>query len=202
LATVRHGETDFNRESRYAGTIDVPLNDAGKEDALLASTRIRAMNFDVSIVSPLKRAIQTAQILTGEGMEIVQCDHARERDYGALQGLTSADVETIRPPIHFIKVGGDYHSLDPLRAESFEDLRKRAEALLKYIFDDFSGQNVLVVSHGVLLQQLHGLLRGQDWIEALGSHVGNLELTKFYLEGTKVVSEDIMRLMEREMIMF
>ena len=41
-----------------------------------------------------------------------------------------ADVEHIRPPIHFIKVGGDYHSLNPPQAETFEELRARCRGIL------------------------------------------------------------------------
>jgi broad specificity phosphatase PhoE len=202
LTTVRHGETDYNRENRYAGTIDIPLNEAGRNDARNASRHIRSMHFDVSVVSPLSRAIETAEILTEGRIEIIPCPYARERNYGVLQGLTSADVERIKPSIHFIKVRDDYHSLDPPQAEAFEDLRERAEAFFQYVAHHFIGKNVLVVSHGVFLQQLHGLLRGQDWIEALGRHVGNLELTTFHLEGRKVEGEDCVQLSNREQIKF
>jgi broad specificity phosphatase PhoE len=198
LATVRHGETNYNRESRYAGTIDVPLNDTGREDARRASNSIREMGIEVSVVSPFQRAVETARILTGGRVEIVPCEHARERHFGVLQGRTSADVESVRPPIRFIKVGGDYHSLDIPQGETFEELRARAETFHRFLLDNFAGRKILVVSHGVFLQQFHGVLRGQDWMEALGSHVGNLELTTFQLEGEKVVNEERTRLMDRQ----
>ena len=54
-----------------------------------------------------------------------------------------------------------------------------------------------MVSHGVFLQQFHGLLRGKDWIESLETSVGNLELSTFQFEGKKVVSEERMHLAER-----
>jgi broad specificity phosphatase PhoE len=107
-------------------------------------------------------------------------------------------VEHIRPPIHFIKVGGDYHSLNPPQAETFEDLRARAEAFHEYTIAHFMGQRILVVSHGVFLQQFHGLLRGKDWIESLGTSVGNLELTTFHFEGETVISEDRQHLTRRK----
>jgi len=197
IATVRHGETDYNRENRYAGTVDVALNENGRSDARAASARIKPMRFDVCISSPYKRATETAQILTGGSVEIVACDYARERNYGVLQGRTSAEVEQVRPPIHFIKIGGDYHSIDPPGAETFEELRERANMTLQDILDHHMGKKVLLVSHGVFLQQFHGALRGVDWIEALGFHVGNLELTVFNFRGESVVSEDRVRLVDR-----
>ncbi len=197
LATIRHGETDYNRQSRYAGTIDIGLNENGKRDARSASNGMRSLQFDVCLSSPLVRAIETAEILTDGRIGITPCPDARERNFGALQGLTSADVERIRPPIRFIKIGNDYHSIDPPEAETFEELRTRADRLRRHILDNFEGKRVLVISHGVFLQQFHGSLRGQDWIDALGGHVGNLELNVFDMEGEKVVSERRTRLVEK-----
>jgi broad specificity phosphatase PhoE len=198
LTTVRHGETDYNKENRYAGTIDIPLNDSGRNDVSRAAKHIRSMQFDVAVVSPLQRAIETAHLLTEGNIKIVHCPYAQERNYGILQGLTSADVEGIRPPIYFIKMGGDYHSINIPQAETFEELRVRAESFYNYIMEHFVGQRILVVSHGVFLQQFHGLLRGKDWIEALDSYVRNLELTTFYFEGSTVLSEDRVHLAERK----
>lgn len=197
LVTVRHGETDFNKQSRYAGTMDIPVNDDGREDARRAREQVRILNFDVSVVSPLSRAVETAQILTDGRVEIVACEHARERNFGVLEGLTSAEVEGLRPPIHFIKFGNDYHSVDIPGGETLEELRARAERFHRFLLDNYQGRRVLVVSHGVFLQQYHGVLRGQDWIEALGSHVGNLELTTFHMDGEVMISEERKRLMGR-----
>jgi probable phosphoglycerate mutase len=190
LATVRHGETDYNKENRYAGSIDIPLNENGRHDASQGAKYLRSIKFDVALVSPLQRAIETAILLTERSTTIIPCPYARERNYGILQGLTSADVEGIKPPIHFIKRGGDYHSLDPPHAETFEELRDRAISLYQHIIDHYKGQRILVVSHGVFLQQFHGLIRGKDWIEALESYTGNLELTNFHFKDETVVSED------------
>jgi broad specificity phosphatase PhoE len=198
LTTVRHGETDCNKENRYAGTIDVPLNEAGRNDVSHAAPQIRSMKFDVAIVSPLRRATETAQILTEGLIEIIPSSYAQERNYGILQGCAYTDVEHIRPPIHFIKAGGDFHSLNPPEAETFEELRARSEAFYEYIISHFMGRNILVVSHGVFLQQFHGLLRGKDWIESLGTSVGNLELTTFRFKGKTVTSEERMYLAKRK----
>ena len=198
LATIRHGETDYNKHRVYAGTIDVELNESGRNDAWAASTQLRSMGFDVLIASPLRRAVETAQILSEGRIEIVLSTYAQERNFGLLQGLTSADVEHFRPPIHFVKAGGDYHSVDPPMAESFEALSARAKKLHRFIMSGFQGRKVLVVSHGTFLQQFHGVLREQDWLEALGGSVNNLELTVFNLAGEKVVSEECTQLTDRK----
>jgi broad specificity phosphatase PhoE len=202
LTTIRHGETDYNREKRYAGSIDVPLNEAGKKDVSETAPFIRSMKFEVALTSPLRRAIETAHILTEGSIEIIISPYAKERNYGILEGRAFADVEHIRPPIHFIKVGGDYHSLDPPHAETFEDLRARAEVFYDEIVSQYRGKRILVVSHGVFLQQFHGLLRGKDWIESLGTPVGNLELTTFQFEAERMISEERMHLTKRKQANF
>lgn len=199
---MRHGETDYNREKRYAGSRDVPLNDAGKKDVTEAVPFIRSMRFEVVLSSPLCRAIETAHILTEGNLEIVISPYAKERNYGILEGHAFSEVEHIRPPVHFIKVGGDYHSLDPPHAETFEELRERAQAFHDEIISRFSGKRILVVSHGVFLQQFHGLLRGKDWIESLGTSVGNLELTTFHFEGGRMISEERTHLSKRKQANF
>ncbi len=202
VSTVRHGETDFNRQGRYAGSIDIELNDHGREDVRLASSLVRRFQYDVSISSSLMRAVETARILTEGRTEIIPCDYARERNYGVLQGLTLEEVERIRPPVRFIKVGGDYHSLDPPEGESFEELRARAEKLRDYVLSNHKGRRVLIVSHGTFLQQFHGLLRGQDWIESLGTSVGNLLLTTFHWSDDKVIREERLHLTDRKQSSF
>lgn len=202
LATVRHGETDYNREKKYAGSIDVPLSEAGKKDAGEAAPHIRLLEFDIALTSPMKRAIETARILTEGKTEIVVSPFARERNYGILEGKAFSDVEHLRPPVHFIKVGGDYHSLDPPKAETFEDLRARAEACHADIISRFRGKRILLVSHGVFLQQFHGVLQGKDWIESLGTSVGNLELTTFQFKGKNLISEEKIHLTKRRQANF
>jgi len=198
LATVRHGETDYNLQGRYAGSLDVPLTDAGRGDARRAAAAIRSMGFDLCLCSPFVRALETARLLTGPELEIVPAPLARERDFGQLQGRTYSDVERFRPPIHFIRVGGEYHSVDPPGAEPFPEVQARARELWQQVNDRFQGRRVLLVSHGVFLQQLHGVVRGQDWIDALGVPVNNLVLTVFGMEGGRVFSEERRPLADRE----
>ena len=53
---VRHGETDWNRQRRYQGNQDIPLNDRGIEQAARLRDRLDREPLDVIFVSPLQRA--------------------------------------------------------------------------------------------------------------------------------------------------
>jgi broad specificity phosphatase PhoE len=198
ICTVRHAQTKYGVQKRYAGTIDVPLNNTGVEDTKHASKKLNGMRFDVIITSTLERAVQTARHLLGDDGMFIKCAYCNERNYGTMQGLTEDEVKLIEPKVEFLKVGNDYHSLNPPHGETFEMLRKRAQKLHQLIFEKYRGLSVLVVSHGAFLQQFHGLIRGLDWKMSLATGlVRPLELTRFHFRGNLLVSNSAIKLVER-----
>lgn len=202
MSTVRHAETDYNREKRYAGTTDVALNKIGILDTLEASKKLESIDvkFEVTISSTLKRATETARFLSNGNMPIVLCELCNERDYGKMQGLTEDEVKSIEPKIKYIEVGGVDHSLNPPQGETFKELRERARQFYGFIFREYQGSSILIVSHGVFLQQFHGLIRGKTWIESLASYPSNLELTSFYFKGSRLLDESTIKLLGRKQI--
>ncbi len=73
IVLVRHGETDWNRENRFQGHADPPLNDAGRAQARAArASSYATRRFAAAYTSPLRRAHETAAILASElGLEAV-----------------------------------------------------------------------------------------------------------------------------------
>ncbi|MBI3503330.1 MAG: histidine phosphatase family protein [Proteobacteria bacterium] len=59
---LRHGQTDWNREHRLQGNIDVPLNETGLEQAYAAAARLAGLPIATIVASPLSRARRTAEI--------------------------------------------------------------------------------------------------------------------------------------------
>ncbi len=198
INTIRHGETDFNRQKRYCGTMDVPLNDAGREDAIHVKNKLNGDHFDVIISSKLARAVETAQVLLNNGAQFIQSELCNERNYGKLQGMTADEVKGIHPPLKYLYRGNDRHSLNPPGGETFRELRRRAEKFYKFLLGRFIGGNLLVVSHGVFLQQFHGLLRGKDWEDSLEKNVSNFEYTTFRFVERQLVEETSINLAGRE----
>jgi len=98
LVLLRHGESQWNRENRFTGWVDVDLSSAGVEEAQRAGRLLKAegFRFDVAFTSVLKRAIRTLWIALEEldQMWIEQHKHWRlnERHYGALEGLNKAEM--------------------------------------------------------------------------------------------------------------
>ncbi|MEK0081922.1 2,3-diphosphoglycerate-dependent phosphoglycerate mutase [Benzoatithermus flavus] len=98
LVMIRHGESDWNRQNRFTGWIDVDLSETGIAQARRSGELLRetGIAFDVAFTSVLKRAIRTLWIVLDEldRMWLPQHAHWRlnERHYGALQGLNKAET--------------------------------------------------------------------------------------------------------------
>jgi broad specificity phosphatase PhoE len=93
---VRHAETEWALSGRHTGRTDVPLTDSGRSVARELAGRLAGRSFAAVLVSPSSRARETCG-LSGLG------DGARERadllewDYGAYEGLTTAEIRSARP---------------------------------------------------------------------------------------------------------
>lgn len=182
LLTVRHGLTELNRDKRVGGHTDVPLLPEGRAQADRARAAFAGTPADVVIASPLRRALETATILTGwpENRLVVE-PLCIERYFGEMEGLTRPEVEARYPQVIYLQIDHVGYSLNPPGGESYEDLRRRAEQFLEKTLADHSGKRVVVSSHQNFLQQLHGLLLGRDPFDCLRLDLLNLEVNEFHL---------------------
>lgn len=98
LVLLRHGESQWNKENRFTGWVDVPLSEKGIEEARNAGKLLRSegFQFDVAYTSVLKRAIKTLWLALEELDQMYIPIHnswrINERMYGALQGLNKAET--------------------------------------------------------------------------------------------------------------
>jgi 2,3-bisphosphoglycerate-dependent phosphoglycerate mutase len=99
LVLLRHGESSWNLENRFAGWTDVPLSPRGVEEAHAAGRLLReeGLRLDVTYTSLLKRAILTLQIALEEmdalWLPVERSWRLNERHYGALQGLNKKETQ-------------------------------------------------------------------------------------------------------------
>ena len=96
LWVVRHGETTWAAAGKHTGWTDVPLTDAGREQARTLGPRLVGVVFSAVVSSPLVRAVETAR-LTGFTDRVTTDDDLREWDYGADEGRTTAEIRADRP---------------------------------------------------------------------------------------------------------
>src|SRR5262245_8789170 len=96
LWLVRHGQTEWARLGRHTGRTDIPLTDAGREQAAAVGARLAGHAFAVVLSSPLSRALETA-CLAGYGDRVETVDDLLEWDYGADEGRTTDEIRGDRP---------------------------------------------------------------------------------------------------------
>lgn len=182
LMTIRHGLTELNRDKRVGGRIDVPLIDEGRAQAREAAQRFAGTPLDVVITSPLRRSIETAELVTGWSRDRLEVDEGCiERSFGAMEGMDPAEVPVRFPHVRYLRIGHIGYSLNPPGGESFEALHERAQRFLDGVLARHPGERGAVFSHQNFLQQMHGVIRGQDPFHALGSDILNCELNAFLL---------------------
>ena len=98
LVLLRHGESEWNRENRFTGWVDVDLSENGRQEAKTAGRLLKEQGFEFDHVftSVLKRAIRTMWITLEEcdqmWLPVEKSWRLNERHYGSLQGLNKAET--------------------------------------------------------------------------------------------------------------
>ncbi len=182
VMTVRHGLTELNRDKRVGGRIDVPLIDEGRAQAREAGSRFAGTPLDVVVTSPLVRAVETAELVTGWPYERLEIDEGcTERSFGQMEGIDPSEVPERFPHVKYLQIEHMRYSLNPPGGESFDALHDRAHKSLDALLERHGGRHVAVFSHQNFLQQLHAAVRGQDPYHALEFDILNCELNAFRL---------------------
>jgi probable phosphoglycerate mutase len=158
---IRHGETDWNREQRFQGQIDVPLNATGHRQAQRLAEAMTGERFDLLVSSDLQRARQTAQPLAQRHAHDARLHAAlREQSFGVLEGLDVPAIQTRHPQLwaQWLRHDADYALPD---GESARRFHARVIAAVRELAEAHGGQTLLVVTHGGVLDMLwrtaHGL---------------------------------------------
>ncbi|MGO4494517.1 histidine phosphatase family protein [Paenibacillus sp. 2RAB27] len=152
IGFIRHGSTEWNRLGKLQGQLDTDLTDEGREQARLLGLRLSQESWDGIISSDLKRANETAQIIsTLSGIPLLRTDkRLRERKYGLVEGTTVAEREE--------RWGADW-KLQDLGQESDSDLWARWLELETEILNLYPDKNILLISHGGFIVQVLRVLK-------------------------------------------
>lgn len=157
LVVLRHGQTDWNREHRFQGHSDIPLNRRGIEQAGAAASALRGHRFEAVYSSPLARALQTARLVCPEA-EIRVDPRLMEINVGSWAGLTWDQIVEEMPGYEEQYANGVDFRRSPT-GETLADVVARGLPAIEEIAARHAGAQVLIVSHGLLLNRvLHALL--------------------------------------------
>lgn len=134
---VRHGQTDWNLEGRTQGHSDIPLNQTGINQANIIKEKLKDIKFDKVFSSPLKRAYETANIITNNS--IIKDNRLIERFGGELEGKLSKDNPK---DIRYNDPNENRYGI-----ENILGFRKRIFDFFDEITRNYPNENVLVVTH-------------------------------------------------------
>lgn len=156
VALIRHGRTDWNTAGRLQGRTDVPLNNAGRADALRVAGALSTEAWHALYSSPLARAATTAQIIGDQlGLRVHVRDCLIERSYGVLEGRSRHELRRRR--------ARQREPAQPIAGmEADPTLRNRAVHCLSTLIQVHINQRLLIVSHGGFLNAfLHHISQGR-----------------------------------------
>jgi broad specificity phosphatase PhoE len=163
ILLVRHGQTAWNREERFRGQVDLPLDDLGLAQAEAAGQRIASDWQPAAIyASSLQRTLQTAaSIGRACGLRTTIHDGLLDIDYGAFAGLTPEEAASQYPDLARAWRRAPHMVLFP-DGESLADVHERAEAALGEIVANHPDQTLVLVTHVVVCRLLLCAVLGLD----------------------------------------
>ena len=182
ILLARHGETDWNRENRFQGHADPPLNKTGLAQAEGLASALANEPLAAVYSSPLRRALETARIAAEpHGLEPVPVDALREVDVGSWQGLTRTEIEGRFPEqfARWLDYGQGWED-----GESYDEMGSRVIAALLELAAGHEGEQILAVSHGGPVRAAYALADGITHSEArrFGPVVANVFVAQFSVE--------------------
>jgi broad specificity phosphatase PhoE len=157
LYFVRHGESEDNARRIWA-RFDAPLTELGRKQAREAARKLRdqGVRFDLVVVSPMPRALQTAHIIAGEiGHDSALFDINDlfvERGWGELTGTSNEGYYASGKTLADID--------DAPGAEKLAQMHARAERALEYL-KARPEERILVVGHGAFARALRRVINGE-----------------------------------------
>lgn len=183
IILVRHGQTPWNKDKIFRGTVDVPLNDTGREEAELAGEWLRKETIQAAYSSPLSRARDTAlAICRHHHLQVKDLPGLADLNYGEWQGLPLTEVKRVYADL--------YHQWETApqtvrfpRGETLEEVRTRSWAAVEQVVADHPGQTVLLAAHRVVNKVLIACFIGLDDSHFWRIGQDTTAVNRFHLKG-------------------
>ena len=152
---VRHGQTDDNKNHIIQG--NNPLNDVGKQQVQDTAEMLKDVKFDVCYCSPMKRTVQTLEIIAKhhKNMPIIYDERLKERDYGNLVGICYDTIKQYSD----IRWNSNYTINETV--ETPIQLFERVSGFYEDILNRYKGKNILIVAHSGIARMTYFYFNGK-----------------------------------------
>lgn len=172
LYLVRHGQTKGNQKGILQGSSNELLNDVGRWEARYLRREIEKISFSCCYTSPLVRAFETAMLLVGDSVEIIQNSLLIERDLGEFEGKPRSSYPTHKYWDYTLNCGC-------FGVEKVQDLYQRCVTFIESLKDRDENEKILIVSHSAVIRTLHRILMNIPWEEPVLIDIPNCCLLKY-----------------------
>ena len=138
---ARHGQTEWNAENKVCGITDIALTEKGIAQADELADQVKGKNIEIIISSPMKRAVITSRIVSEKCHIPMMTDNRLvEQNYGVYEGVDRNNEDFLANKRNF--------AYRYPNGESMIQVAVRVYTFLDEIKKQYSGKNVLIVSHG------------------------------------------------------
>lgn len=156
---TRHGETQWNKEGIMQGWENSNLSENGIEDAKKLGDRLKDIDFHCIYCSPLGRAVETAKyIRQDKDTEIVIVEPLKEMGFGRWEGMEHDTIKEMYPDEQY-NFWNKPHLYRPIDGESYEEFFVRVKGALDNIINNVTGENILIVSHAVVIKAIYAIIK-------------------------------------------
>jgi alpha-ribazole phosphatase len=155
---VRHGVTDYNKKGCYYGWTDCSLAPEGIEQAEALRLVFDKIQYDVILSSDLKRALETANIISG-ARELLIDNRLRELNFGKWEAKNHQEIMTTYKE-HWNLWMEDWLNAAPTEGESFTTMYNRICQCMDDVLNKYKDKNIVIVSHNGSLRIIAAYLLG------------------------------------------
>lgn len=174
LYIVRHGQTEWNVQEKFQGQLNSLLTEEGKVKIRKTATELADIEFEAVYTSKLGRTVGTAEIILesnniekrkndNEKLKLQKLSELNEIYFGEWQGMTFAEI--------FVKFPEEAHNYfydvknycaGNVKGEELQDGLKRFLRGLNKIVEENNSGNVLVVTHGTVLELFFNYIENKE----------------------------------------
>ena len=182
IIAVRHGETDWNVDTRVQGTLNIALNARGRWQAQRAAQALADEPIAAIYSSDLVRALETAQAIAAHSSSpgarpVRPHTGLRERGFGTFEGLTYAQIASDWP-----EESRRWRQRDPEFAppggETLLQLRARILETVDTLASQHPNEQIVLVAHGGVLDALYRLATQQEITAPRTWELGNAAINR------------------------
>ena len=159
ILLIRHGEVEERFHGRFIGSTDAPLSDSGRAECRALRARVEEHAPELFFHSPLRRAVETLELVKTPGARLVADPRLREIDFGHWEGLLFDEIARIASPEELRIWAEEPGAMEFPAGESFAAFSARVDAFTRELVTA-PEECAAVVTHGGVLMRMISVWKG------------------------------------------